>query len=399
MIHVPAVVLARGGSKGIPNKNIMEFAGKPLLAWTILQARSAKSVTDTYVSSDDEKILSVATQYGAVPILRPKALSTDSASSESGWLHALDFIRERQGHDPDVMLTLQVTSPLRESSDIDGAMDAFFSQNADSLFTDAELDDLCAWTEQDGVLMGKTYDPFNRGRRQDRKPLYLENGSLYVFRTRLLRETGNRIGGKIARYTMAYWKSFEIDSMENFELCEYYFRKNLLASAQSDATGFRFDPALIVYDFDGVMTDNRVLILQDGSEGVMANRGDGWGIAVLKRNGFRQVILSTETSPVVSARGAKLGIEVVQGCSDKAADLSSFCANNAIPLERVLYVGNDVNDLVAMQIVGYPVAPADSHPDVLAIARLVTTARGGHGVIREISDLLIRSKNSVPHTV
>jgi len=150
-----------------------------------------------------------------------------------------------------------------------------------------------------------------------------------------------------------------------------------------------FKPDLLVYDFDGVMTDNRVLILQDGTEAVFVNRSDGWGIGQLRKAGIRQIILSTEVNPVVSVRAKKLHIEALQGRDDKAQDLSNYCQSKGIDLAKVLYVGNDVNDLDAMRMVGYPVAPADAHPEVLAIAKHVTQARGGEGVIKEISEILL----------
>lgn len=149
----------------------------------------------------------------------------------------------------------------------------------------------------------------------------------------------------------------------------------------------RFD--LLVYDFDGVMTDNRVLVLQDGTEAVLVNRADGWGVGQLSKAGFRQVILSTETNPVVSARAKKLQIEALQGSGNKARDLAAYCQTNGIDLKKVLYVGNDVNDLDAMRLVGFSVAPADAHPQVLKIAKHVTRARGGEGVIKELSEWLL----------
>lgn len=156
-----------------------------------------------------------------------------------------------------------------------------------------------------------------------------------------------------------------------------------------------FIPDLLVYDFDGVMTDNRVLVFQDGTEAVFVNRSDGWGVAKLRKVGFRQIILSTETNPLVSARATKLQIEAIQGSSDKARDLVAYCQTNGIDLTKVLYVGNDVNDLGAMHLVGFPVAPADSHPEVLMIAKHVTRARGGEGVIKELSELLLNKIENI----
>jgi len=149
-------------------------------------------------------------------------------------------------------------------------------------------------------------------------------------------------------------------------------------------------PELLVYDFDGVMTDNRVLVFQDGTEAVFVNRADGWAVAQLRKTGFRQIILSTETNQVVSARAKKLQIEVLQGCKDKAQELVSFCQSNEIDLMKVLYIGNDVNDLDAMRLVGFPMAPADAHPKILKMAKHILRACGGEGVIKELSEWLLK---------
>jgi len=387
---VPTIILARGGSKGILNKNLLEFACKPLLAWSILQARDAKLVDKVYVSSDSPSILKCADEYGAIPIHRPSELATDTATSEVAWLHAIEVIKAAEGIDPDAVVCLQATSPLREPEDIDGAVAAFRLQGADSLISVELLDDFCAWTEENGVLEGKTFDPWNRGRRQDREPLYLENGSIYIFKPNLLREIGNRVGGKIGRYTMSHWKSPEIDTLEDVELCEYYFQKHLLPYWRvREAHIHAFNPDLIVYDFDGVMTDNRVLVLEDGTEAVRVNRADGLGVDQLRTSGFKQIVMSTETNRVVQTRVKKLQIEALQGSGDKARDLTDYCEASGINLAKVLYVGNDTNDLDVMRLVGFPVAPADAHPDVLKIAKYVTRARGGDGVIKELSELLL----------
>ena len=152
------------------------------------------------------------------------------------------------------------------------------------------------------------------------------------------------------------------------------------------------DIDLIVYDFDGVMTDNRVILFQDGTEGVIVSRADGLGVERLRALDIPQLILSTETNPVVNARAAKLKLEVIGSCDDKATALKNYCAQNECELQKVLYVGNDLNDADAMGIVGFPVAPSDAHPDIKSLARLVTQAKGGEGVIRELSDVLIAKK-------
>ena len=150
------------------------------------------------------------------------------------------------------------------------------------------------------------------------------------------------------------------------------------------------DIDLLILDFDGVLTDNRVYVTQDGQEAVACHRGDGWGIRLLKNAGLEIIILSTETNPVVSARAQKLGIECLQGCSDKAEATRALIDKKGLDPQRVMYVGNDTNDASAMALVGYPVAPADAHPDILSTARIVTQANGGYGVVRELADRLLR---------
>jgi len=149
-----------------------------------------------------------------------------------------------------------------------------------------------------------------------------------------------------------------------------------------------FKPELIVYDFDGVMTDNLAWVNEQGIESVAVNRSDGLGINILRANGFRQMILSTEANIVVTTRAKKLNLPVIQNCSNKHQALSDFCQKEQIDLTKVVYVGNDVNDLAAMKSVGYSICPADAHPEILTIADFVTCSKGGKGVIRELSDLL-----------
>jgi len=149
------------------------------------------------------------------------------------------------------------------------------------------------------------------------------------------------------------------------------------------------DIDLLILDFDGVLTDNRVYIMQDGKEAVACHRGDGWGINLLRKAGLEVLILSTETNPVVSARAKKLGIECKQGCSDKVEATREIIEARHLDPERVMYVGNDTNDAGAMALVGHPAAPADAHSEILKIARIVTQAKGGHGVARELADLLL----------
>ncbi|MBA7512824.1 2-keto-3-deoxy-D-glycero-D-galacto-9-phosphonononic acid phosphatase [subsurface metagenome] len=149
---------------------------------------------------------------------------------------------------------------------------------------------------------------------------------------------------------------------------------------------------LIVYDFDGVMTDNRVIIFQDGTEAVIVNRSDGLGVERFRSLGIPQLILSTETNHVVKARAAKLHLEVIASCKDKKNVLKKYCKKMKYNLSKVAYIGNDINDLEAMKIVGYPIAPANAHAEVKKIAKIITKTIGGDGVIRELFDIFMEDK-------
>lgn len=161
----------------------------------------------------------------------------------------------------------------------------------------------------------------------------------------------------------------------------------LLISAPS-ATPLLSKIKLLVFDFDGVMSDNRVLVMQDGSEGTLCNRSDGLGIGILKSLGLPMLVLSKETNPVVSARCKKLKIECLQGIDDKLTVLREFAATRSLVMGDIAYVGNDINDLGPMSAVGVPIAVADAYPPVLAAARLITHRPGGHGAVREVCDAL-----------
>lgn len=148
---------------------------------------------------------------------------------------------------------------------------------------------------------------------------------------------------------------------------------------------------LIVYDFDGVMTDNTVIVTEDGKEAVVVNRSDGLAVSKIKEKGIAQLIISAETSRVVSARAKKLGIPCLSGVGNKKEALMSYCKRKNINPKNVLFAGNDINDLDAMKSIGYPIAPQDACHEVKKIAVFITKANGGKGVVRELLDTLSKT--------
>jgi YrbI family 3-deoxy-D-manno-octulosonate 8-phosphate phosphatase len=154
---------------------------------------------------------------------------------------------------------------------------------------------------------------------------------------------------------------------------------------------------LVVFDFDGVFTDNTVYVAEDGTESVRCWRGDGLGLTAVQRLGLQVLILSTEVNPVVTARSRKLRVECIQGCEDKRARLEAIVRERGLTLEQVAYVGNDVNDLGCLEAVGLPVVVGDAHPSVLSAARLRTERPGGRGAVREVCDLLVAVHTRASH--
>jgi YrbI family 3-deoxy-D-manno-octulosonate 8-phosphate phosphatase len=146
------------------------------------------------------------------------------------------------------------------------------------------------------------------------------------------------------------------------------------------------DVRLVVFDFDGVFTDNRVWTSENGAESVACSRSDGLGLRRLDEVDVAYVIVSTETNPVVAARAAKLGVDCVQGIEDKLAVVRAEAAVRGVALDAVAYLGNDINDAACLGAVGLPVVPADAWPEVVPLARLVLSRAGGHGCVRELCD-------------
>jgi len=390
-VNVACVIPARGGSKRLPRKNLRPVGGKPLLAHSIGHARAAATVTRTIVSTDDPEIAAVARDYGAEVVTRPPELAADTCTSESALVHALDTLADTDGFVPDLVVFLQCTSPVRRIDDIDRAVETLLKDAADSVFSATESAWLI-WRRDGRDLRSLTYDYQRRTRDQDHPEEYRENGSIYVFKPWLLRRSGNRLGGKIAVYPMDYWSSFQVDSEEDLALIDWILRRQAMAVPAAVPS----PPALIVFDFDGVMTDNRVLVLEDGREAVACHRGDGWGIQSLRRHGVPVLVLSTERNAVVAARCAKLGIECVHGVGDKGAVLRALLRERGIDPARVVYVGNDVNDLECLQQVGCGMVVADAHPDVRPFAKMVLSRPGGEGAVREACDLVVAALTGLP---
>lgn len=216
--QIIAVIPARGGSKRVPRKNLLLLRGKPLIAHTIEHAKHSRLVSRIIVSTDDNEISDVAIHYGAEVIKRPPELSGDTASSEVALVHVVDWLAEKEKYQPDILVFLQCTSPIRNESDIDNAITVLLENNADSLFSACRFNKYI-WQVRNGEVSPINYDYRHRWREQDFPHHVQENGSIYVFKTSILKELSNRLGGKIVVYEMDDLSFIQIDSNEDIMLC------------------------------------------------------------------------------------------------------------------------------------------------------------------------------------
>lgn len=377
-----AIIPARGGSKGLPRKNVLPLCGKPLIAWTIENAHAADSIERVVVSTDDPEIASLSRQYGAEVVLRPPELSSDFSPSEHALLHALAELGIEEGP----LAFLQCTSPLTLPEDIDGTLDLL--HRWDTAVTAAPWRRFL-WRETPGGAETVGHDKRRRLMRQEAPPLYVEVGAVYAMTVEGLVRTGRRFHGSTGLFVLPPERSLEIDDETDFALVE-----TLLVRRLREEKAGRLPPRVsaVVTDFDGVLTDNRVTVDQDGRESVVCHRGDGWAIGRLRNAGIRLLVLTGETNPVVRRRCEKLGVECIVAPDDKTTALKSWLALNRIDPEETVYVGNDEPDYGCMLYVGCAVAPADAFPTAKAAARIVLETPGGYGALRELAELILTSR-------
>ncbi len=381
-----AIIPARGGSVGVPRKNVQPLGGKPLLAYVIEAARGARSVERVLVSTDDPEIASVAERFGAEVIRRPAELANATASSESAVLHALEEAA-LQGPLPDRVVFLQATSPLTLAEDIDGAVARLEESRADSCLSVTRFFHFL-WAEQaDGSADPIGHDKAHRPRRQDMTGQCLENGALYVFRTERFLAEKTRFCGQTCLYEMPQERSFEIDSWGELAQAEVLVRR-VRTAARADLLPQRI--GAVCFDFDGVFTDDRVQVDETGLESVACSRSDGLGLELLRKAApdLALTVFSKERNPVVAARCAKLKIECQQSVDDKLTALTRWARDRDIPLSDIVFVGNDVNDVDCLLAVGCGACPADARDEAKRAARLHLAQAGGRGAVRDLTDLI-----------
>jgi len=401
--EVLTIIPARGGSKGIPRKNIRPFAGHPLIAYSIAAALQAELVTRVVVSTDDQEIAEVARQYGAeTPFMRPAELAADRTMDLPVFQHGLTWLEKHENYRPEIVLHLHPTSPARPPGCLDKAIRQMLD-HPEADCTRSVVEPLQSpfkmWRidEKTGQMLPLVTLPGIKESYNTLRQLlpctYLQTGHVNAIRPAAILG-GSMTGRTILPLIIDSRYEVDLDTLADWEHGEW-----VVAQGQLDmvwpGTASRPMPAkvrLLVMDFDGVLTDNRVWVDQDGREWVAANRSDSLGLSHLRQAGVDAVVISMETNPVVAARCRKMNVPFIQGENDKATALKNLLKERGVNASEVIFMGNDVNDLPCFPLVGWAVAVADAMPEVAKQADFILSRKGGHAAVRELCDLILARK-------
>jgi YrbI family 3-deoxy-D-manno-octulosonate 8-phosphate phosphatase len=405
MTEILALIPARGGSKGIPRKNIRKFAGYPLIAWSIAAAKQSQFVTRVIVSTDDDEIAAIARECGAeTPFLRPAEFAQDNSTDLPLFEHALEWLEQNEGYRPEIVIQLRPTSPIRPKTMVDDAIRILLAHNdADCVrgVVPAGQNPFKMWRfdgadqpmkpllQGDGIA-----EPYNAP-RQILPPVYWQTGHIDAIRVSTIKDKKSLTGDVIYPLMIDPRYTVDIDNLSDWAKYE-----SLVSSGLEMVTPGRVKRAmpekieLIICDFDGVITDNRVWVDQDGRETVAAYRSDSVRVKDLRAIGIDVMILSSEPNRVVEARARKMGVEAIHGIAlhDKGRVMREVLEQKNINAENVIFIGNDINDLPCFEVAGWSVAVADAYPEVIQASDFVLSKPGGHGALRELSDLILQNR-------
>jgi len=403
MTDILALIPARGGSKGIPRKNIRNFAGYPLIAWSIAAAKQAACVTRILVSTDDEEIAAVAREHGAeTPFLRPAEFAQDHTTDLPVFEHAIQWLEENEGYQPDVVIQLRPTSPIRPKDCVDSAVNILLEhadadcvrgvvpagQNPHKMWRFAgEGQPMKPLLEVEGIA-----EPYNAP-RQILPPVYWQTGHIDAIRVSTIKQKKSLTGDVIYPLVIDPRYTVDIDNLSDWAKYEALANSGLeMVTPGKLKRPMPEQIDLIISDFDGVITDNRVWVNEEGTEYVAAYRSDSIGVQMLQAIGIDVMILSSEPNRVVEARARKMGVEVIHGVGlhNKGRVMREVLEQKNIRAENVIYIGNDLNDLPCFEVAGWSVAVADAYPEVIRAADFVSSKAGGHGALREVCDLILK---------
>ncbi len=405
---VLALIPARGGSKGVPRKNLRLLQGHPLIAYAVAAGLQAQWVTRTVCTTDDAEIAAVARQYGAeTPFMRPAELAQDKTLDLPVFQHALTWFREHEQWQPDIIVQLRPTSPLRFAGQVDQAVQLLLDHpQATGVRTvcPAPSNPFKMWRLGDGGGAEPDFmqpfaaapgiaEPYNHP-RQELPEVWWQTGNIDATRPEVIMG-GSMTGQRLLPLLTDSRFAIDIDTMLSLQFAELVM-EGLACIRPAPALDWAA-VRLLALDVDGTLTPGTMYYGPDGEALKRFHTHDGHGLALVRRAGVHVAIITSEDSPIVAARAEKLGIDDLHmGVKDKLPVLQEICARAGVPLAAVAYVGDDLGDLAPIQAVaeagGIPCAVADARPEIGRVARFVCTARGGEGAVRQVCDRITAAR-------
>lgn len=380
-----AFIPVRGGSKSIPYKNIKEIAGKPLVYWVTKAAEESKYIDEIYVSTDDKLIAETVKKFNFSKVnlvIRSSKTSTDEATTESAMLEFSET------YDFDNIALIQATSPLLTANDIDKGFFILEKNNADSVLSVVKQKRFHWSLGNDGMAIPINYDFMNRPRRQDFEGYYVENGAFYITKKQFLLDSKCRISGKVKLVEMDENSYFEIDEPSDWKIVENLIKDNL-----KDLSIFNTNIKLLLTDCDGTLTDGGMYYNNYNDELKKFNTRDAVGLRLLKENNIKVGIITSENSNIVKRRSDKMNLDFVYlNVTNKKDILYKICEENDIKLSEVAYVGDDLNDIEILKLVGFSCCVQDACENVKKICNYICKNKGGDGAVREVADLILSNK-------
>lgn len=381
-----AFIPVRGGSKSIPLKNIKPLCGKPLVCWNIEALEACPQVDEIIVATDSDKIEAtvMARNYAKTKVYRRSAQNaSDTASTESVML---EYIRYANLCPDTVFMLVQATSPLTQTIHFSEATALYKTGQYDSLLTCVR--NYRFFWNADGT--SRNYDYRNRPRRQNFAGELMENGAFYINTVANIVTSGNRLSGKIGIYEMPEYTATEIDEPDDWIILETLMEKHVISKQDK-----RPPVKLFISDVDGVLTDAGMYYSENGDELKKFNTRDGMAMQLLRNQGIKTAIITSEDTRIVERRAKKLNIDYLFQGKRHGSKLDAaleICKKENISIENVAYIGDDINCFDLLSAAGTKACPSDAVQTIKQIPGIkILSLKGGEGCVREFVEIILHS--------
>ncbi len=383
------LIPVRGGSKSIPMKNIKKIAGYPLLYWATKAAEECDEVDAVYIATDSDEIRQTAESFGFTKVRtigRSSTTASDEASTESVMLEFAS------SHEFDNIALVQATNPMLESRDLKGGFALLEREDTDSVISVVRQKRFTWKIDETGNAEPENYDIYKRPRRQEFDGYLVENGAYYITSREFLLSSGCRLSGRIKAYEMPGDTYYEIDEPEDWTIVENLLKKKIIDGIDNSNVNME-RIKMFLTDCDGCLTDGGMYYSEAGDELKKFNTKDGYGLRMLHEHGIVTGIVTGENMELNRRRAKKLEIDIVRsGVRDKASVIREISKEYMIDISEIAYVGDDINDLEAIKMVGWGCCPADAEKCIQEESDYVAKKSGGNGVIREIADFILQGR-------